>query len=160
MRFWLDGACIAGTFAVDERQISCSGKIEWRPGHHSPEYVCVRIIRRSQKHAGSVPVLPTLLSSTWDGHACIVRVLGGLELSSLISLLVSYDLSPLQSLGFGRGTSGCGCGFMHDVAVDRLGNEHCGSVHATAICRLRIRNAGLATKATEERMNGVPRDHM
>ena len=66
------------------------------------------------------------------------------------------------SLGFGRGTSGCGCGcgFMHDVAVDRLGNEHCGSVHATAICRLRIRNAGLATKATEERMNGVPRDHM
>jgi len=49
---------------------------------------------------------------------------------------------------------------MHDVAVDRLGNEHCGSVHATAICRLRIRNAGLATKATEEWMNGVPRDHI
>ncbi|KAG0538464.1 hypothetical protein BDA96_03G238500 [Sorghum bicolor] len=40
MHFWLDGACIAGIFAVDERQeISGSGKIEWRPGLHSPEYV-------------------------------------------------------------------------------------------------------------------------
>jgi len=94
MRFWLDGACIAGRFAVDERQISCSGKIEWRPGHHSPEYVCVRIIRRCQKHAGSVPVLSTLLSSTWDGQRTSWCLVGQLSARSGCPPGSSADTRP------------------------------------------------------------------
>lgn len=126
--------------------MSRSGKIEWRSGLHSLQYVSdeVRSTRTTQPcRLCLCLVYPFSSSSTssndhaWGGHVCM-----SFELPSVSSLLMSYmicDLSLSLQVSLGSGRGQVDARMMRPLV--RFGNEHCATVSATAIGRLRIRNA-------------------